>query len=433
MKNLTRNEPQQNILRVNNSILFPALLGQICWWMLVLFLVFLPFQNFLSKILTLPPQFSWVDEVFIVIMLFLAIFVLIYRMRIKTQSAYILMCLLSLVIIGAISGVMNGNPLAVTFNGVFDYVKNFLVIPIFAWFLISKKRVIVLYELLHKIVLILCLIAMLQEIAFFLHFPVEKLGVLYPDLVRFGLLRVDSLMSHPNIFGLYVLMFFTLEIHLHRRIRWQNVPLLLGIFLSLSRMVWLATVAMIIFSFAQNRSKRFLLISLLLITFMSAAVPFFYYHTIRELGSETSYRGYVLLKSLEIWKDHSVLGVGPGMYGGVVSVMFNSPIYKEYNFSDHWFEYGLKRFHSLDQFWPQLMAEMGIVGLSAFLLFLFLLWKIPRKVLLKKTDFFKRNLLQGLSVMPIILFVYLFGSGLNLTPFLLTYSCFLGAALGMRG
>ena len=48
------------------------------------------------------------------------------------------------------------------------------------------------------------------------------------------------------------------------------------------------------------------------------------------------YRVYTMNKSLEVFKDHPILGVGPGMFGGVISVIFNSHVYDEYNFQKTW-------------------------------------------------------------------------------------------------
>jgi hypothetical protein len=39
---------------------------------------------------------------------------------------------------------------------------------------------------------------------------------------------------------------------------------------------------------------------------------------------------------------------------------------------------------------------------------------------------------MGLLVIPIVIFFYLFGSGLNLAPFLITYSVLLGITLGVK-
>jgi len=197
-------------------------------------------------------------------------------------------------------------------------------------------------------------------------------------------------------------------------------------------MVWLTAVVAVLFLALQDKGKKFLFTAFCLVILAGAFVPFFLYYTATEFGSERYYRGYVLLKSYEIWKDYPFLGAGPGTYGGVVSLIFKSPIYAQYYFSRHWFSTCLKEFRSLDQFWPQVMVEMGIIGGMIFVIFLFTLWRVTKDKALTERDPFKKHLLQGLSSIPIIIFIYLFGSGLNLTPFLFTYSSLLGLSLKMR-
>jgi hypothetical protein len=45
---------------------------------------------------------------------------------------------------------------------------------------------------------------------------------------------------------------------------------------------------------------------------------------------------------------------------------------------------------------------------------------------------FRKKMLMGLSAVPVVLAVYLLGSGLNITPFLLTYGILFGMTLGMK-
>ncbi|MCD6317777.1 hypothetical protein J7M02_01765, partial [Candidatus Aerophobetes bacterium] len=223
------------------SRLFPALLGKLGWGIIVFLLVFLPFQSLTRKWLKLPYQFLWVDEFLIVMAFILFSFSLSYYGGIKKGAAIILFSLLFLVITGVISALWNGNPLIISGGAIFNYIKNLLVIPIFCLFVIPKKEIVCLYKVLHRLALFLCIIAILQEIAFFGGFPVEKLGA-SADFVymRFGFMRTPSLMGHPNVFGLYALLFFILDFGLYRCFGWQNILFLSGIILSGSRIVWVA-------------------------------------------------------------------------------------------------------------------------------------------------------------------------------------------------
>ena len=78
--------------------------------------------------------------------------------------------------------------------------------------------------------------------------------------------------------------------------------------------------------------------------------------------SEDQYRFLYLVKSVQIFFDNFWIGVGPGMFGGWVSVNFhNSPVYQIYDLST-------KGIGSIDMFWPHFLAEVGILGALLFLL-----------------------------------------------------------------
>ncbi len=417
----------------NNLSLISFLLEKVSWVTIILFLVFLPFQKIICHSLKLSSKFSWVDEFFISIILIFFFLFLFYLGKTKVSAVKILFWLLFLAIIGIISGLSNANSFVVTTNGIFDYIKCFLVIPVFCFFSIREEKIKNLYKILHHLALFLCLVAIIQEIAFFIGVPLQKVGIFFID-IRFNIMRASSLMGHPNIFGLYTLLFFILNFSVYRRICWQNLLFITGIFLSVSRMVWVAFFLALFVLLVQRKGKKikrlfFLVMPIIII--VALAIPSFFLYTAKELGSEKFFRGYALIKSIEIWKDHPFFGVGPGMFGGVVSFVFKSPVFQQYNFSPYWFKF-MSNFRSLDQFWPQILAEMGIVGVFCFSFLLFTLWKVAKKASLTTKNFFQKKMLLGLSVIPLVLFVYLFGSGLNLTPFLLTYSVLLGMVLGMK-
>ena len=48
--------------------------------------------------------------------------------------------------------------------------------------------------------------------------------------------------------------------------------------------------------------------------------------------NKISFMKYSRDKAMEIWGNHPFLGVGPGMFGGVISVKFHSHIYEEYGY-----------------------------------------------------------------------------------------------------
>jgi len=413
-----------------NRFLLKDIVRKLSFGITAFLLLFLPFQMQLVDRLNLPHPLLWMDEFFVILIFILFVFIFLYRGKIHRGSLEILFCLIYLGMVGIISGLLNDNLPVVTANGIFDYIKNFLIIPAACFFPLSGKRANRIYKILHRLALFFCIVAILQETAFFFKLPVQKMGVSFFD-VRFGLMRAPSLMGHPNVFGLYSLLFFILDFSLHQKIRWQNLLLISGIFLSVSRMVWVAFFVSFLYLLIQGRSRKKVLLFMLATILIAFAIPSFYLFTIREIGPANYFRGYALYKSLEIFKDHPIWGAGPGTYGGVISFIFDSPIYGKYNFNEYWLNY-MRYTRSLDQFWPQIMVEMGLLGALSFGLLLFKLWQVARKVSLVTENPFRKKILLGFSDVPIVLVVYLFGSGLNLTPFLLTYGLLFGIILGMK-
>jgi len=151
----------------------------------------------------------------------------------------------------------------------------------------------------------------------------------------------------------------------------------------------------------------------------------------KELTSEDYFRRYTILKSVEIWKDHPLLGVGPGMYGGWITPGFRSPVFEKYQFESRWIE-AVERSRTLDSFWFQNIAEIGLLGTSAFIILLFILWYTAIKKAKLSSDLYRQRLLLGFSAVPIVIGFYLFTNTLNITSFLLTYGVLFGMTLGMK-
>jgi hypothetical protein len=411
---------------------FLFVLRKLGWWTIAFLLVFLPFQISIQKWLNLPYQFLWVDEVLILFSFILFFFSLSYLGRIKKEAWYVLVILLVIVIIGYLSTLYNMALFKISSGAIFNYVKNFLPIPIFCLLIIPKTKTLFLYNMLHRVALFLCTFAILQEIAFLVGFPVEKLmaNVEYIyTFKRFGFIRTPSLMWHPNEFGLYALFFFILDFSIKRRLRWQNLLLLAGIILSGSRIVW-AALFFTFFYLLIQKNKR-IIGACFLATMIAIAILVPSLKTAEELTSENYFRRYTILKSVEIWKDHPLLGVGPGMCGGWITPGFRSPIFEKYQFQARWIE-AIERGRTLDSFWFQNLVELGLFGALGFVILLIVLWHVAIKQAKFAQDPYRKKLLLGFSAMPIIIGFYLFTNTLNITSFLLTYSILFGMTLGMK-
>jgi O-antigen ligase len=65
-----------------------------------------------------------------------------------------------------------------------------------------------------------------------------------------------------------------------------------------------------------------------------------------------------------ILRDHALIGVGPGRYGGAAANIFGTPIYAQYG-TDRLFTNPTQR--TVDGFWLHIWIEGGTAGLLAFL------------------------------------------------------------------
>jgi O-antigen ligase len=148
--------------------------------------------------------------------------------------------------------------------------------------------------------------------------------------------------------------------------------------------------------------------------------------TIETVSHEKiTYREYARHKALEVWKDHPVWGVGPGMFGGAVATKYISPMYEEYNFTVI-----LRKIKSLDQLWPQILAETGVIGaalVTGLFSMLFVLFETMRRQTAANDV---RGLMSGLSVFTIILIIYTLSGNLNNASLFFPYFAFAGIAFG---
>jgi O-antigen ligase len=237
--------------------------------------------------------------------------------------------------------------------------------------------------------------------------------------------------------GLYGLLILTVYLYTVKRV---NVAiftsLFSGIVISVTRMAYGGLIFVVLLQII----KKGRWIALLLLIFICTSI---YYGIINENidllktaelfgnyvtgnidGSDI--RSYSRSHALKIWKDHPFWGIGPGMFGGIVASRYRSYIFEEYNILSTY----IQNIGSIEQFWFQILAEMGIVGTLCFinLIFtLFLLLHITRRLRVPEE---LKNLFFALMVFLICILIYSIGGSINLTYVLFTYNAFVGIALG---
>ncbi|MBI5739892.1 MAG: O-antigen ligase family protein [Nitrospirae bacterium] len=343
-------------------------------------------------------------------------------------------------------------------------MKNFLAIFIYAAFCNNIMDMKKAFKSLLIVTVFLAAIAIFQEVwamtsYYVLHKDIldKSIYVLAQNLMpegswRFGLYRTPSLMFNPNIFS----FFLVLVIVIYKNIKEKVNPavllvLVIAVIFTGSR---IAYIGLVVFAGMQIfKSRRWVLILSTPAAIVIMIVNLFLYTSDMELKNvwkpdlpemeltgdvkETkiedatyiSFRQYAKTKGIEIWSDKPFWGVGPGMYGGVVSIKTKSHVYSEYSFFEIAKTYA-EKWGGIDQFWPQILAELGVMGTGLFIVFLIFISVILDTARHQATSYEMKCLYSGLIICTTVLIMYSASNGINLSSMILVYTGFIGMALG---
>ncbi len=438
------------------------------YWLMGI-LLFIPFVNRVADAISLWSNelavlCNRLDEFTLVIFFPLAIieFCRDYKRKIEPEPLYLLLFfpLVMLGVIGLISGLINDNTLLTTILGVFAYIKYFLFVFVYAAFFRNFDTFLKLFRVLVFVAVVIGVVAVIQEVwifyityfadknsshkgtYFFISELLDLSNVMTSGISRrLGIYRVSSLVSHYNLLGLYSLLVLTIYLHIIKKANFAVIFFLLsGIVASVSRTAYAGLALLAGVQIFKGR-KWFIFIMipfavvLIYMFFMISHGDFNISKTINEKYIEKSeatqpvnistYRKFARQKAMEVWKDYPVWGVGPGKFGGAVAYKYRSHFYEEYNFT-----YVLNWFHSLEQLWPQVLAEMGIIGAVA-LGMLFFSMGILLYISKQRATFHElKGLFAGLLTFTLIFLIYTMSGTLDLVSILLPYCAFIGIGLG---
>jgi O-antigen ligase len=215
---------------------------------------------------------------------------------------------------------------------------------------------------------------------------------LEPSRGRFGEMhRLASIFGDPNVFGAFLVaaapFLLLMATHLPtprlRRIAGAIAfVLVLALWLSFSRGAWIAIIVGVGTVLAIIDRRTLLLgVLIVVVSFGTAVVmprnllverrdtnrPELIDSTIdrvETIGLGGDLRTLFVLNAIPILRDHALLGVGPGRYGGAVAHTYPTPIYEEYG-TDRLFWNPAQR--TVDNFWLHILIETGIVGFLTLL------------------------------------------------------------------
>jgi hypothetical protein len=431
------------------------------WWLTGI-LFFLPLQYYLFRKINLWDNdvatfINIVDEITIVVFSLLAL-IEFYRNKKINYKLYLIVLIPIVVfaIYGFVSGMINGNPLLITILGIFDYIKFFFIIFIYAAFFREEDKLKNICKSLIVMGVIFGIVAVVQELwavgsvyiggksiqdpSIYFLMPAVEIE-LTGNYWRLGIFRAPSLLGHPIYLGFYSLLILSVYSHMVKKTNLAAVILLIvGIVLSSSRTIYAGFLFMTGMRFKKGGKIFFIvLVPVVIIFFLMMFLSDFHVVKLLEIPllqnmeidntfvpGGISFRSYTLTKALEVWKDHPVAGAGPGMFGSPISAKFNSPLYVEYNFEKNWM---FNRTGGIDQFWPYLLAEMGIAGTLLYanvIISLFAFFIILRKQAISRE---LKELFKGLELFIVVIIIWMFGSGIY-NSIIFIYCAIAGLALG---
>jgi hypothetical protein len=292
------------------------------------------------------------------------------------------------VVLGLVSALINGVPPLTLAAGLFytlDAVAIFYLCRLVGF---SHRQAVLAVGAVGVAVVLMALISIGQ-------------ALLAPDILGLDIVkgrsgepgRIGSLVRNPNALGSLIALVlpFTLfgSIRLpNPRMRWAMagaaLVLAMALLLTYSRGSWLgivvATFAITLFLDRKAllaaigvAALAFLLVNVmprdLLVSSSPGAVrPPLDFNIIDstservgKVGTGGDLRTLLVLNAVPILRDHTLVGVGPGRYGGAAADHFSSPVYRQYG-TDKLLRYQ----QTVDNFWLHLLVEAGILGAAAF-------------------------------------------------------------------
>lgn len=345
----------------------------------ILVLVFLPFQGFpktlqMNKYLSgINPKFieliSYADEVSFIIFSFLTFTFIVLRPDLyRISKVPFTKWIAGFIFFALFSMAINKVPVAQGAFGIYDVLKNIIVIYPFAMLRYDEKDLLKALRLLLYAVLLLAIVGVFAEVFAVLFKKGFDLFVLSQQ--RYGLYRVISLAGYGNwnYLGVFATLIFYLHYIKENRQMGNKFNLALIGFLvifSFSRQVWLGFILM--YFLLSGKTKRWA--AVLASVFFIVTSSSFYENILRFVLVETSFdseqyfRLHAFLSSLNFVAENPVTGLGPGMFGGLASVLFESPVYNAWIPFYKQFAYSIR---GIDQFWPVIWAETGIAGMALY-------------------------------------------------------------------
>lgn len=287
----------------------------------------------------------------------------------------------------------------------------------------------------EKIVIVFAIFNILFVDYYKILFPVSMISY------RFGFLAVCSVFVHPGKYGCFMLL--CALAHLSRYYKYKNkkeikcmIFSMITCLLSLRTKVILSAAICIgcyfIYTNSENlkkKIKKIIVASILLICFLMPFKNIINKTYTLYFTSEDGYsvRQALFDNSVKIIREYFPFGVGFGKYGSWYAAIDYSEYYFKYGMSNMYGMTTTNTSYSTDTWWPSIIGETGIIGLSIFILMLIVLLK-QLIINVKKTS----HMYKDISILALMVFIQTvvesFGSSSFTSP---PYYFFVASIIGL--
>lgn len=214
---------------------------------------------------------------------------------------------------------------------------------------------------------------------------------------RFGIISPTSIFEHPGTYGWFLILVagFYYSKYMKSKEKKDILYVFLYAFFAILSMkakviLSLATTILAVNIFSSKHKINF---KKIFVSILGACVIIiFSYDFLKEtfikyftFQDGMSARSALNINSLSIMVDYFPLGVGFGKFGSHYARIFYSEYYYNYNMTN---VYGMRPenpMYATDTFWPSILGETGILGISVYMICMFFIFKQLRNKLRNTT------------------------------------------------
>lgn len=342
-------------------------------------IVILPFQRFPRTLLQQGylegnlqdaiGWFSYIDEVsFVLLSIFAMSFIALRRNAYRFVPISFAKWIILYASFASIAIAINSVPFFQGVFGIYDVLKNIVVVYPFAMLNYDEDDLMRLLRLIVRMGVVLAVFGIVGEIVALLFG--EGLGILVTAEKRYGLYRIISLTGagNWNYLGVYLTLVFFIQYVVMRGYpgnKYKMAIVGLLVIFTFSRQVWIGAILMFILILGKTGKWLTFIVSIVLalISTYSYEKIISFLLTGVSLDPDQYFRLYGFLESIDILAENPFFGAGPGMFGGLSSVLYDSPLYAGW---PEYYRYLVRLVRGIDQFWPVIWSETGLIGLALY-------------------------------------------------------------------